>query len=142
MTTGIARNVLLVVMVFVGLLFVSNIYVLGNREAAIEMHEDLAPWAGNVVVQGKVIKCFAVGILYLTAAYGIVRGQRHLALAGIIGTGIFIVYYFAELLLWGGTHERVWLDFGIFGGVCLLIGVFCWLHWRKRGERKETGARA
>ena len=142
MAARVVKYVMLVLMSLIGLLFASNICVLGNREAVIEMHEDLAPWADNIVVQGKVVNCFLVGILYLIAAYGIFRGRRQPALAGVAGSALFLAFYLAELLLWGGTHTRVWLDFSAFGGVCLLIGIFCCWHWRTPAERIGTEVRA
>jgi hypothetical protein len=119
-------------MVLNGLLFISNIYVLGDREAALQMHSDLAASASGLLVNTKVMVCFIAGILYLVAAGGIVWRKFGLALAGVIGFVIFDGFYLVELLLWGATHPPVWLGVGLFGSLGLLIGVFCWLNWQKR----------
>ncbi len=131
MLSKIGRAIALVVMILNGLLFASNIYALGNREAALQIHSDLAASASTLMVNTKVILCFIVGILYLVAAGGIVRKRYGLAWAGIIGFALFDGFYLVELMLWAGTHPPVWLGFGIFGSLGLLIGAFSWLNWRK-----------
>jgi hypothetical protein len=95
-------------MVLNGLLFVSNIYVLGNTEAAIEMHDDLPRSASALLANVKVIDCFVVGILYLTAAYGIIRQKYHLALAGVIGCVLFVgLYLYQFMIAWGNIHAEM-----------------------------------
>jgi len=117
-------------MILNGLLFVSNIYVLGNTKAAIEMHTDLSPTAGPAMVNGKVIVCFVTGILYLAAAYAILSHKNRWAIAGVAGFVIFDGFYLVELAMWGGSHFQVWLGFGIFGGLGLIIGWYSWLTSR------------
>ena len=56
-----------------GLFFASNIYVIGNPEAALEMHEDLPPDAGYLWAYAKGTECFYNRYLYLISAYGIIR---------------------------------------------------------------------
>jgi hypothetical protein len=124
------RVTMVVLMVLNGLLFVSNIYVLGNAKAAIEMHTDLSPMAGPTMANGKVIVCFVAGILYLIAAYAVFARKRHRAVAGVIGFVIFDGFYLVELVMWGGSHLPVWLGFCIFGGLGLLIGWYSWLTSR------------
>ena len=132
MLTKTGKMIILIVIILNGLLFISNIYVLGNREAAIEMHNDLAPSASALMVNSKVILCFIVGILYIISAFGIIRKKYGLALAGIIGFVFFEGFYVVELVMWAKIHPRIWLDFGRFGGISLLIGVYSWWNWRKR----------
>ena len=123
---------MLIVIILNGLLFISNIYVLGNREAAIDMHNDLAPSATALMANAKVIDCFIVGILYIVSAFGIIRKKYDLALAGIIGFVLFDGFYVVELIMWAGIHPQVWLGFSLFGGLSLLIGIYSWWNWRRR----------
>lgn len=127
----VGRIIILIVMILNGLLFVSNIYVLGNMEAAIHMHTDLAPSANALMVNSKVIICFIVGILYIVSAFGIIRRNYDLALAGVIGFVLFDGFYIVELIMWAGIHSRIWIDFSIFGGLGLIIGLYSWRNWRK-----------
>lgn len=107
-----------------GLFFVSNIYVIGDRKAAIEMHNDLFPNASAFVANAKVIVCFVTGILYLLAAYGLLRNKSNFVISGIMGAIVFIGFYIIELILWGRSHPRVWIDFSIFGGLSLIYGIY------------------
>ena len=124
------RVVVVLLMILNGLLFVSNIYVLGDTKAATEMHTDLSPTAGPAMANGKVIVCFVAGILYLIAACAVLARKRHLAIAGVIGFVIFDGFYLVELAMWGSSHFQVWLGFGIFGGLGLAIGWYSWLTSR------------
>jgi hypothetical protein len=112
--------------------FCSNIYVLGNTQAAIAMHNDLAPTAGPFIANAKVLNCFFVGLCYLIAAWGIARGRNRLAVVGVGGFVLFDGFYLIELILWGKSHPRVWFDFSIFGGISLVIGIFSCLQCKKR----------
>lgn len=131
MNSKIMYCIIIALLLLQGLLFICNIYVLGDVEAAIAMHEDLAPTADPFIVNGKVIVCFITGILYLLAAYGIIRKNHHLLFTGILGIILFLGYYIIELFLWGASYPRVWLDFSIFGGLSLIMGVYLWQR-RKR----------
>jgi hypothetical protein len=126
------KTAILILMVLNGLFFCANIYVLGNTQAAIAMHDDLAPDAGPSIANAKVLICFFVGLCYLIAAWGMARDRNRLALVGIGGFVLFDGFYLIELILWGKSHPRVWFDFGIFGGISLVIGIFSWLQWEKR----------
>lgn len=118
-----ARRALIVLLVLNGLFFASNIYVLGDTAAAIEMHDDLAPTASPFVANLKVASCFATGILYLLAALGFVRRRPALVACGVWGFALFDGLFLYELAAWGLSHPRVWLDFAVFGGLALLFGV-------------------
>jgi hypothetical protein len=131
----IGKWFMLILMILTGLLFISNIYVLGNTEAAVAMHDDLPRSAGAWLANSKVLKCFAVGILYLVGAYGILRKRYSLALAGILGCALFVGFYVFQIIMWANIHPRMWTDFAIFGGVSLMIGLFSWWHWRQRVHR-------
>jgi hypothetical protein len=113
-----------------GLLFISNIYVLGNPEAAIAMHNDLAPWASPLMANSKVLNCFVTGILYLVAFAAFILDKRHWALAGVVACLLFDGFYLVELALWGLSYSRVWFDFGVFGGLSLFFGAWSWRYWR------------
>ena len=130
MQNNTIRRVFVLLMILNGLLFVSNIYVLGNTKAAMEMHTDLAPTAGPAMANGKVVVCFVTGILYLIAASAILTHKTRWAIAGVAGFLIFDGFYLAELALWGGHHPQVWLGFGVFGGLALAFGWYSWLTSR------------
>jgi len=113
-----------------GLLFVSNLYVLGNTQAALAMHTDPAPTAGPVMAKAKVIVCFGAGMLYLIAAWAIASRKPRWAIAGVVGVLVFDGFYLVELVLWGHRHPQVWLGFSLFGGLGLALGWYCWLASR------------
>jgi hypothetical protein len=124
----------LILIIAQGLMFVSGVYVLGNREAAIEMHEDLAPTASAFMANVKVILSFIVGILYLITAYGIIRKKYSLALAGVIGFIGFDGFYLVELAMWAKTNPWTWICFCIFGTVGFLIGAYSLWVWSIRNQ--------
>ena len=126
----ITIKIIAVFMMLNGIFFMSNIYVLGDHEAAIAMHDDLSPEAGPVMVQAKVLNCFVVGILYLLSGIGLLRANSHLASLGALGCLVFLALYGVELIMWGDTHTRVWIDFSIFGGVSFIFGMVSFLYWK------------
>lgn len=65
-------------MTLFGIFLVSNIIVLGDNAAALEMHEDLYFLASSQMIQGKVLVCFITGILFITGAIGSMRGKNKL----------------------------------------------------------------
>lgn len=132
-----AKTAILILMILNGLFFIANIYVFGNTKEAIAMHDDLAPTAGAVMANAKVINCFVVGLCYLAAAWGIARRRSVLILFGVWGFALFDGFYLLELVLWGSTHTRVWVDFSIFGGISLAIGIFSWHQWKNRITNEE-----
>lgn len=116
-------------MILIGLLFVSNIGVLGNTASAIQMHEDLPPTASPLLVSIKVIITFIAGILFLISAFAIIRKSHNLSLAGVFGFAIFDGFYLLELAMWSGVHPRIWTYFVLAGGIAFLFGIFCWHNW-------------
>lgn len=132
MAHKLTKTAILILMVLNGLFFIANIYVLGNTQEAIAMHDDLAPTAGAVMANAKVLNCFVVGMCYLVAAWGIVRRRSIPVLFGVLGFALFDGFYLLELVLWGRSHTRVWVDFIIFGGISLVIGIFSWHQWKNR----------
>lgn len=121
---------LLLMMVFLGILFIANIVVLGNYDAAIKMHWDLSPAAGDLLVTGKVLVCFITGVLYLVAAAGIIRHRFALVRAGLAGSALFFGYYLVELVSWGSSYPPVWIGFFSFGFLTLVIGIYSAWKWR------------
>ncbi len=113
-----------------GLFFASNIYVLGNREAALRMHEDLAPTASALLANLKVIVCFVTGVLYVGAGVGLLCRRPAWCLGGAAGSVLFLAFYAVEIVLWAGTHPVTLLGFCIFGGLALLIGGGSLRAWR------------
>ncbi len=128
----IAKIFFLILMILNGLLFVIGVYVLGDRNAAIEMHEDLAPSASAFMASTKVLIGFIVGLLYLVSAYGIIRKKYNLTIAGIAGFAIFTGMYIVELIMWAEIHPQIWISFSAFDGAGFIIGVYSWYNWRKR----------
>ena len=122
-------------MILNGLFFISNIYVLGNQEAAMAMHNDLSPDAGPFITMAKVLNCFFVGICYLVAGIGIFRSKKSLVQWGVWGCLLFLALYIVELILWGSSHTRVWFDFSIFGGISMIYGFFSYRYWRNKSEK-------
>ena len=131
MVSGAAKVVLLVIMILNGVFFVVNISVVGDREAAMAMHRDLAPSAGTVMVNAKVFVTFAAGVLYLLTAFGIIRKKRSFLLCGVAACLLFNGLYGVELAKWGGFHPWVWKGFLIAGGLSFLIGAYSCLLWRR-----------
>lgn len=123
---------LIILMILCGLFLMSNIYVLGNRQAAIEMHEDLAATVSTFMVNLKVLVCFFTGLLYVIAGIALIRKQYKYCLAGLIGTGLFITLYIIEIILWIKIHPRLLFYFSIAGSISLLFGFFCWKYWYER----------
>jgi hypothetical protein len=134
MNRPILRSILIVLLVLNGLFFVSNIYVLGNTRAAIEMHEDLAPTAGPVLAQAKVICTFLAGAGYLLTAAALWRRRPPLALAAPVGFAAFGGLYLVELSLWGGSHAPVWIGFALFGGLGAWFALSGWRYWRTQAQ--------
>lgn len=116
-------------MTLIGLLFVSNISVIGNTASAIQMHEDLPLTASPLLVNIKVIITFIAGILFLIAAFAIISKKYNLSLAGVFGFAIFDGFYLIELAMWSGVHPQIWTYFFLAGGIAFLFGIFCWYSW-------------
>lgn len=133
----ISKKILPILMILNGLLFVSNIVVLGNREAAIKMHYDLAPTASALITNIKVIDCLVVGILYIICAYGIMQKKIDLVWAGIIGTVLFVGLYGVEVSLWGSTHPDVWTGLATFGTLSLVFGIYSYWHIAKETKNEH-----
>lgn len=122
-------------MILNGLFFMSNIYVLGNHDAAVAMHDDLSPDAGPFIAMTKVLVCFFSGICYLVAGVGFFRSKNGFVQWGVWGCLPFLALYIIELILWGSTHTRVWVDFSMFGGISMIYGLFSYNYWRKKREK-------
>ncbi len=121
--TYLTRFIMLL-MILNGLMFISNIYILGDRAAAVAMHDDLIPTAGALMANAKVLTCFVTGILYIFCVSGIMMKKRWLVPAGIVGFILFDGLYMIQLVMWAGIHPRIWIDFSIFGGLSLFFGCF------------------
>ncbi|VVB68272.1 Uncharacterised protein [uncultured archaeon] len=116
-------------MILIGLLFGSNIYVLGDTASAIQMHDDLPSTATPLMVNMKVIITFITGMLFLIAAVAIISKNHNLSIAGTFGFALFDGFYLLELAMWANIHPRIWIYFAIVGGIVLLFGTFCWRYW-------------
>ena len=132
MTKRILNIIILILMIANGLFFITNIYVLGNREEAIKIHEDLAPNTSAIMANIKVLNVFFVGLLFLISAYGIIRKKYNYAIAGIIAAILFIGLYIFQIIIWAKTHPQIWISFIIFGSLSVIFGIYSWLNWKKR----------
>lgn len=132
MICKIGKTLILVLMILNGLLFISNIYVIGDTQAIIAMHDDLAPSSSPLLANIKVIVCFITGILYLISAFGIMKKKPHLAIPGFVGFVLFDGLYIFQLVIHASIHPRIWIDFSIFGTISLIIGLFCLQYWKNR----------
>lgn len=121
-----------------GLFFMSNIYVLGNTPAAIAMHDDLPRDANALTANTKVIICFITGALFAVTAVGIFRKKYKASVSGVIGCILFDGFYIFQLIMWSDQHPRMWIDFAVFGSICMLLGVFSWFNFRKRPFVKDN----
>jgi len=128
-------------MILIGLLFVSNIYVLGDTASAVLMHDDLPITASPLLVNMKVIITFITGILFLLAALSIIRKNHNLSLAGVLGFALFDGFYILEVAMWADIRPQIWTYFVVVGGIAFLFGVFCWRYW-KAGRTHTVGAAA
>jgi hypothetical protein len=126
-----AKFALLAIMILNGIFFTVNIYVLGDRTAAIAMHLDLAPTAGTLMVNAKVLVTFIAGILYLLAAFGLVRKRPGFLLSGVVACILFNGLYAVEIVKWGSFHPWVWKGFFTAGGLSFLIGACSYVFWKK-----------
>ena len=126
------KRILAILMILNGLFFLAGTYVLGDTQAIIAMHEDLAPDAGPVMANAKAVICLLTGLGYLLAALGVIWKRPGLIPAGVLGSALFLGLYCVELVLWAGTNPTVWLGFLIFGILSLVFGVFCLLEWKNR----------
>jgi membrane protein implicated in regulation of membrane protease activity len=88
------------------------------------------------LANAKVIDCFVVGILYLVAAFGIIRKKYNLALAGVIACVLFVGLYIYQLIVW--PNVNAWIGFVIFGGLSLLFGIYSWRYWQKRDNHTDS----
>jgi hypothetical protein len=127
----ILKIAVLIVTISNGLFFVSNIYVIGNSEAALKMHDDLPPDAGYLWAYAKVLNVFITGILYLVSAYGVIRKKYSFCISGIIASIIFIGMYLIQIILWVQRYSPVLKWFCVFGSFSLLIGIFSFIYWKK-----------
>lgn len=126
-------------MILVGLIFGSNIYVLGDTAAAIQMHDDLSLNASPLMANVKVLITFITGVLFLIAAFAIISKNHNLSLAGVLGFALFDGFYLIELAMWADVHPRIWACFAIAGGIALLFGAYCWRYWMA-GRTKTLSA--
>lgn len=131
MASKVFKIGIVVIMVLNGIFFASNIYVLGDRGAAVAMHGDLAPTASAVMANAKVIITFVTGLLYLLSAYAIVRKKREWAVAGVLACFLFNGLYAVEIMKWGSSHPFVWFGFCLMGGLSFLIGAYSYLVLRR-----------
>ena len=124
------KIIVLTLMALNGLLFISNIYTLGNPAAATHIHNDLAPSASALIINAKVIICFLVGILYLITVVAIILKKPQAKLAALLACILFDGLYIIELFMWGNTHPMVWFGFSLFGGLSLLFAIYSW-RWSR-----------
>jgi len=128
----VIKIILPILMLLNGLIFILSISVLGNREAALQMHTDVIPTASTLMLNMKLWIVIIIGILYIISAIAIFMKKYHLAIVGVIAFIVFEVSYIIELIMWAQVNPSMWINFGIFGSLSLIIGIYSWLSWKKR----------
>jgi intracellular septation protein A len=83
----------------------------------------------------KVVVCFFTGICYFVAGIGVVLSKITFVRLCVFGSLLFLVLYIVELILWGSTHTRVWIDFSIFGGLSVFFGLFSYKYGKAKREK-------
>jgi hypothetical protein len=132
MIKKISNAFFLTLLILNGLFFLCNIYVIGNREEIIKMHQDLVPAAGAFIANAKVIGVFITGILYIITALCIIKKKYRPAFTAIIsGFVINNGLYIAQLIMWADIHPRIWIHLGIFGGLNLVHVIYTWISWKR-----------
>lgn len=133
MNKKITNIIVLSLIILNGIFFMCNIYVIGNREEIINMHQDLMPTASDFIANSKVIGVFITGILYIITVVSIIRKKYGFALVAIIfGFIINNGLYLIQLIMWANIHPRIWIHLAIFGGLNLLYVIYSLLRWKKR----------
>ena len=84
------------------------------------------------MIQGKVIDCFLVGILYIIGAIGLLRNKNKTAIYVLISAVLFISFYILEIISWSTVYPVVWVYFGIMGGINLLFFWFAVVNFQNR----------
>jgi hypothetical protein len=126
------KTIISILMLLFGIFFASNIYVIGNDLAAVDMHKDLYAKASTVMIQGKVIDCFFVGILYVIGAIGLLRNKNKFAVYALIAPVLFILFYIIEIISWSSVYPVVWIYFGITSGINMLFFWFAAMIFKTR----------
>lgn len=128
----IQRYLLLALMIFIGVMFASNIIVFNNRLAAINMHDDLGRNASLLMANLKVIITFITGIALLITSYGIIRNKLKYAIATVCASTLFFLLYIVEVILWASTYPKVIMWFFIMGGLNVLFAIVSYKYWKNR----------
>jgi hypothetical protein len=136
MIKKIIKALLLILIILTGLLFISDIKLIGNTHAAVKMHSDLPRNASAMAANAKVIICFITGVLFIFAALAVFDRSYRGALSGIIGCILFDGFYLAEVILWGKINPHIWFGFFFFGSLCLFIGLFS-LYYFLKGKKPK-----
>lgn len=126
------KKFILVLMLLNGLFFISNIYVLGNTVAAIKMHDDLPRDASALLANAKVLVCFFTGIFYVITVIAIIKKRYLWALAGVIGSTMFVGLYIIEFMAAKNIHIGMLIGFLIFGILSIIYGIFSWYYWHSQ----------
>lgn len=124
------KIIVLILMVSNGLLFISNIYTMGDPQAAMDIHEDLAASASLFMINAKLLICFIAGILYLATAVATIFKKAWAALTAVIACVLFDGLYIVELIMWWNINPWVWFGFCLFGGLSLLFALYSW-RWSR-----------
>ncbi|WP_319580145.1 hypothetical protein [uncultured Methanospirillum sp.] len=123
------RTLFLILLIANGLIFVASLPAVIDPALALQIHSDLYPECGILMITLKSAICFGAGVAYLVAAYGCYR-RSSLVLAGVVGAVPFFLLYLIELILWGSIYPHVWTGFLIFGLASLIIMTGSWFSMR------------
>ncbi len=123
------RSLFLILLIGNGLIFIASLPAVIDPAFALQIHSDLYPQCGILMITLKSAVCFGAGVAYLVAAYGCYH-RSSLAFAGIVGAVPFFLLYLIELALWGTIYPHVWTGFLIFGLASLIIMTGSWFSMR------------
>ncbi len=123
-------RILFLILLFAnGLIFVASLPAVIDPALALQIHSDLYPECGILMITLKSAICFGAGVAYLIAAYGCYR-RSSLVFAGVVGAVPFFLFYLIELAFWGAIYPQVWMGFLIFGLASLIIMTGSWFSMR------------
>jgi len=123
------RTLFLILLIVNGLIFVASLPAIIDPALALQIHSDLYPECGILMITLKSAICFGAGLAYLVSAYGYYR-RSSLVFAGVVGAVPFFLFYLIELAFWGANYPQVWTGFLIFGLASLIIMTGSWFSMR------------
>lgn len=110
---------------FIAFIFTINITALNKFDRAIGIHREMPKKASKRMVNEKVIITFITGVSYITAIFGMIFSIPAFLWIGVIGSGLFVLFYIIEVIAYSRIYPKVWGGFLSAGLLCLWIGIYC-----------------